>query len=339
MYEARQNKEGIKGKVSRTLSPSIQKHKHLICDDCNPIVLKNQKILQLQVDTTNFEKSINSHYLVNPNNRTLLYSIPTAEMPMPTKLYDRIEDKNEENSSLYVWKPNVHFFDLDLQNKVVNQKIQKNDLLELKNNVEKTDETTPCLPAEIGVISRNDCDFFATKLQELIAYDKLTSQSMNSPQREFSTITNINDYNDNIEIQVGDKIKHIYENDTATANYHSITVVAKDGESIISLEADVDQQQWKHPQFRIRNGVVGFINENNTENGENRKLGYNVEITPFNNPYMSITNLERNRLAYKEIYNNTIKGKDITNILTRKFGLTDTEYARNKKKSNECLLI
>jgi hypothetical protein len=55
-------------------------------------------------------------------------------------------------------------------------------------------------------------------------------------------------------------------------------VVAKDGSSLVTLEAHVSKN-LKAPDFHIREGVGGFVTDNDTDqDGESRGLGSKVEI-------------------------------------------------------------
>lgn len=275
---------------------------------CSPLHTKLSENLshfpvQRVIDTSTFKKSEHHRYLIDPANTNILYSYRDTLPPEPLELYHKTQDLEKTSQrKLYIWTPNTRFLGkkekniLERGNRVEKGAYQQNKFLKsanldvnaLQNNLENV-EPSITLPATIGMFGKNDCGKFATQLQELIIYKKMMEQnegvSIGKKQIQ-NSVSQLN--NEEAALNVGDQILHRYPN-RESCSHHAATTVAKDGETLITLEAHVGKD-LKHPQFHMRNGVKGFVEDNNTkvsksffgkEKRKNRKLGDDVLLTKY----------------------------------------------------------
>ncbi len=130
-------------------------------------------------------------------------------------------------------------------------------------------------PPLIGALGKNDCNIWATTLQHMIAAGKGPANEIANGPKQPRTL-NLQSPTTaaaDLSLNVGDLMKHIFEG-TSTCRYHAATVAAKDGASLITLEANVDLDLAR-PQFHIHKGLAGFAAP-----GIEEKLGDKVEVVP-----------------------------------------------------------
>lgn len=315
MYEARQNKE----KVSRTLFKIKRRDTRQLCKMPKELrrVTTINKNIQTKLDISKCDKSDNSKYFVCQNERSLLYSAQKAIAPVPTGLYNRgSEVSSIDNTKLYVWKPNVqinsfkeqplHIFKeipskkywglaglLGFKEKVYDKGFAINMIRQVLNNIDEL--------CNFGIVGKNDCGEFAKYLQNAIR-----SIDYDSIQK----ITNT---------KIGDRMKLTF-NDDNKCPYHQATVVAQDGNSLITLEAHAGQDLTV-PHFHIRNGNQGFINDyKDYNNGSNP----NIEIFKLSgidkessNKYMEDYTINKESLNDNLLDIQNIMGRTIRSTVLR----------------------
>ncbi len=111
------------------------------------------------------------------------------------------------------------------------------------------------LGASLGILGNNDCALFARTLHELIQEEK------EQEKRTMGTSGQVAEREDN-EPVVGTFMQHKFPQKTNDCTYHGVTVVAKDGATLVTLEAHAGKKSLKKPEFHMRNGVRGFIADN-----------------------------------------------------------------------------
>lgn len=243
--------------------------------------------VQLSIDSTNFEKTsnLNPHYVVNPNNRHALYGAEDAATPQPAELYAQLADTDEagEGRTVKKWVPNVRFFSDKEATQfgkyvIENKKLEKIMLGAFKTIVESgthiEDKSFSATP-KIGIMGKNDCFAFATTLYNAIARSKFRKQP--SEEELVETVTTYT--KDYPEVEVGDLLRHIFEANLQAERdipYHAATVVAKEGDALVTLEANVGKNLHS-PEFFIRGGSGGFVKAN-IEDGE---TGDKLEVSKY----------------------------------------------------------
>ena len=111
------------------------------------------------------------------------------------------------------------------------------------------------------IIGKNDCRAFASRLQELIGASADGSASD----------------------EVGDRWQHNVSNEKGNSvGEHAATVVAQDGQSRVTLEANVDKDLTK-PQFAMYGGSADFVetNKQGDERWQDPSYRHNVDVTPM----------------------------------------------------------
>ena len=246
--------------------------------------------VQRFVDRKTSDVSYSGKYFVKHADSTVLYSTKDADPPQPVRLYARGEDYTEGKDghiNLNSWRPNVRFINtLEKQAQPVVNKpgtyryktpgffggTVEYSIGDLQRGVENP---VPGLdgPPTIGALGKNDCNIWATTLQNLIGersnYDILRGRQEQRTVAVQSPATTRRDLN----VDVGDRMRHIYQGD-GLCRYHAATVVAKDGPSLVTLEGHVSMD-LSRPQFHIRDGLAGFAAE-----GIAHGKGDNVEVIP-----------------------------------------------------------
>jgi hypothetical protein len=237
--------------------------------------------------------SANGKYIVDRANSALLYSTLDAAPPQPYGLYARGKDFYWSESGkvgLNSWRPNVRFIDkteaaaepvIDkpgtYRYKTKTLGFDSSETYSVKGLQTEVWNPDPGLdgPPLIGALGKNDCNIWATTLQNLIADEKGAVYEIERGRQESRTVriqaptTTLED----LTMKVGDLMKHIYEGPGA-CNYHAATVVAQDGASLITLEGHVSKN-LSRPQFHIRGGLTGFADE-----GIQHQKGDKVDIIP-----------------------------------------------------------
>ena len=180
----------------------------------------------------------NDLYFVADGSEHLLYAKKDAPDPQPTSLFTK-------SKSYYlgwvIWTPNVQF----LTN-------EKGTVMEqFKSAMGSKSENQ-------FIFGKNDCANFATALSSLYG------EQMNYAKDSYKLQGK--DEIEGFDVQVGDMMKHMYPN-SSTCEYHAATIVAVDDGDLVTLEAHVSKS-LSRPQFHIREGVWGFVKDNDPNNNQ-----------------------------------------------------------------------
>lgn len=246
-------------------------------------------VVQRDVDLKTALQTENGRYLIDPRDNTVLYSEVHAVPPKPRGLYRRTIDRTSgsPHKTLYAWTPNVRF--LSRAEDSATHSKSKPGFLEYTTEgslfsstnrfslrgLGQELESPPELGKRptLGVLGKNDCYGFGDALQNMIV---MNGQLPLIPLGRTKKNVHVNkpESPGDLRMEVGDMMRHLYKGQQ-TCNYHAATVVAKDGESLVTLEGHAGKD-LSRPEFQIRNGVAGFARR---EIG----LGYGdeVEITPL----------------------------------------------------------
>ena len=253
-------------------------------------------VVQRDVDVATALRTENGRYLIDPADNSVLYSVVGAIPPKPAGLYRRTIDRTAgvPHRPLYAWTPNVRF--LSRAEDSATHSKSKPGFLEYTTEGSFFSSTTRFSlrglgrelesPPELGerptlgVFGKNDCYGFGDALQNMIVMNgQLPLVSLGRAKKNVH-VNNPGSPGD-LRMEVGDMMRHLYKGQQ-TCNYHAATVVAKDGESLVTLEGHAGKDLTR-PEFQIRNGVAGFARRE-------IRLGYGdeVEITPLEslNPEM-----------------------------------------------------
>jgi hypothetical protein len=251
--------------------------------------------VQRYVDASNSDITSSGKYYVERGNNDVLYSTRDAEPPEPRGLYAQGSDFTWGPSSiipipLNSWKPNVRFLNkVEAMAKPVlsqpgaysyktkgwfgSESSATYSVEGLQNEVRNPD-TGWDSPPTVGALGANDCNGWATTLQILIADEKGNTYARQRGREEKRTV-NIQSpmtTQADLNMNVGDLMMHIYNGGPCL--YHAATVVAKDGNSLVTLEGHVSKD-LSRPQFHIRGGLTDFAAE-----GIARNRGDQVDVTP-----------------------------------------------------------
>ena len=253
-------------------------------------------VVQRDVDLKTALQTDNGRYLIDPRDNSVLYSEVHAIPPKPRGLYRRTIDRTSGSpyKLLYAWTPNVRF--LSRAEDSATHSKSKPGFLEYTTEgsffgstnrfslkgLGRELESPPELGERptLGVFGKNDCYGFGDALQNMIVMNgQLPLVSLGRTKKNVH-VSDPGSRGD-LRMEVGDMMRHLYKGQQ-TCNYHAATVVAKDGESLVTLEGHAGKDLSK-PEFQIRNGVAGFARREIL-------LGYGdeVEITPLEslNPEM-----------------------------------------------------
>ncbi|HET6975248.1 MAG TPA: hypothetical protein VFI24_02920 [Pyrinomonadaceae bacterium] len=249
--------------------------------------LHARNVVQRDVDLKTAVMTENRRYLIDPADNTVLYSVMGAIPPRPTGLYQRTLDRTAgSHIPLNAWTPNVRF--LSKEENIASPVKGKPGQYEYikKGFVDSTkrfslrglgdDVLSPPEIGErptIGVFGKNDCYAFGDALQNLMMMNGELPLLQTGRKKKNVHVT-APDHPRDLELQVGDMMRHIYI-DNPHCKYHAATVVAKDGESLVTLEGHVSKN-LRRPQFLIHNGVRDFAHRE-IRGG----YGDEVEITPL----------------------------------------------------------
>ena len=225
--------------------------------------------VQRVFDTSTMDATANSNYFVDSNNRSVLYAKRDATPPAPKTLYNGKHDVSQDGAELTRWTPNVRFFSAD--------QVSQNDVIGAKAGLAMNPNDD--VNAGYSVLSKNDCYFWAQRLHYLIAYalaekGRREHQQWNPQQSRTVHLNN----EQAPDMGVGDLMRHKFTQNLNGCNYHAATVVAKDGASLITLEANVDSD-LSAPEFYLRAGMSGFVEDNN----EDADHGQEVLMMPVRN--------------------------------------------------------
>ena len=281
----------------------------------------DEKIVQRIVDMKNSAFSERRNYIIPFNNKNILYSKTDAIKPVPSSLYIRQDDvtNDEIPIALYSWTPNVRLFKLREEDpssylnrigglwwgfkKCLTKKMRPYDpepdmekmIEELRGNL-KSLENFP----SIGIIGKNDCKEFANYLQDLIGIEDGRSIDLKS------------------ELKIGDKM---YVELETGCNFHAATIVAADGGSKITLEANGDDEDLSLPEFFIHSSFEEF---SSTNGGDGKKYP-NKSIKSIGENSYHATNIEKNQLI------ETKKNKSFKNNKDRDIKSTTSHLTVEKK--------
>lgn len=237
--------------------------------------------------------SANGMYMINRDNTKVLYGMTASQKPSPAGLYVETEEKVTGDGNEYSvkkWTPNVILFSKDRQlgftsahdeNRENNKedhnrqsffdwikgnktKYEINDAqinaawLEAIKLDKRSIAAAMELGARIGILGNNDCALFARTLHHLIR-DEIESREKEAVTEfgEFASGPRMGD-----DPVVGSMLQHKFPAGLSDCGYHGVTVVAKDGETLITLEAHASRQKMNKPDFEMRKGVNGFKEDN-----------------------------------------------------------------------------
>jgi hypothetical protein len=250
--------------------------------------------VQRVVDLALSDISANGRYIVERKDPSILYSTLNAAPPEPYALYARGRDVayyKQKGIRVNSWKPNVRFLSrAEAQADPVIDKpgrytyktkglfgIESSETYSIGELQNQVFDPQPGLdgPPLIGALGKNDCNIWATTLQHMIAAGKGPANEMAKGRKETRTLNLQSSATtpSDLTLHVGDLMKHVFEG-TSSCRYHAATVAAKDGASLITLEANVDLDLTR-PQFHIHKGLAGFAAA-----GIEEKLGDKVEVVP-----------------------------------------------------------
>ena len=254
--------------------------------ESNPTNKSSLSPLQRIAESALTPASENGKYMLPGGEPEVLYTRHDAPQPEPLGLYVKGSEPvtgGIVNYSVKTYRPNVTFFSKDEQTGFVaaleeNKKKATTKLTEAEGlsliqkliaeyqiNSEKErleqeivkywkalisekqveiDELME-VGADMGILGNNDCALFARALHQIIKWTHgvTSSEAPDSPQ-------------------VGTFMQHKFPEKTGGCGYHGVTIVAKDGSSLITLEAHASNKTLIHPTFQIRNGVDGFRSDN-----------------------------------------------------------------------------
>src|SRR5690349_1738445 len=92
----------------------------------------------------------------------------------------------------------------------------------------------------VGVLGKNDCYAFADALQNLIVKEAWEETGVEEIGRTKKTVHVTNpDSPADLRVGVGDMMRQIYKG--SDCRYHAATVVAEDGNSVVTLEGHVSK--------------------------------------------------------------------------------------------------
>ncbi len=231
----------------------------------NKKTITSQKGLsKSQIDKkVDFEVSTSGLYMVNPNNRNVLYSSETAPAPKPEAFYDKYNVQLEGDGDVIMWIPRVR-----LLTKAEDGDRAKKHLIEAAYQLAFRN-----LPF---IIFANDGEKFAKFLQAI-----MVSQNMLGVYESDPSI-----------VRVGTMLKHTYAKNAlgvhgeegADCEYHAVTAVAVDETEFIALEAHAGIKTLKRPTFHIRKSKVAFMADNDAvrdylgkPTGKSRGLGTDLD--------------------------------------------------------------
>jgi len=225
------------------------------------------RVIQRAVDLGQMNATENDEYYVDPNATEILYSEAEADPPKPEGLYGSKAEVATDETPLRVWRPNARLVARNEANRGF-------DAGQLAGWVESLfDNVAPENQPSQGILGVNDCDAFAGQLQLLIAEERARYADESEGEIQFEDVETIEPV-----IDIGDKMRHIFQGNQA-CGHHGATVVAKDGDSLVTLEAHVSKRDLQYPEFHIREGVGGFAEDNDTDDlGSSRGLGAKVGI-------------------------------------------------------------
>lgn len=236
-------------------------------------------VVQRNIDTTGFERSDEAapSYLIDQAARGMLYSDTQVAPPEPKELYTQYAEHDDagEGRDVHAWRPNVAFFSNQQKQEFPGlEGDEKSEAVALfKAQIEARHDDNAIENPRIGIMGKNDCGAFATALYNLIARKKV--QLIGSVGELTEQITQ---YVDNYpDVEVGDMMRHIFDPQEGVeggCGWHAATVVARQGGTAVTLEANVGKDLTQ-PEFFIREGSAGFVQANHDDD----EVGNRLEVT------------------------------------------------------------
>ncbi|WP_431167544.1 hypothetical protein [Tenacibaculum halocynthiae] len=283
------------------LHDTIQEYVRTVEDAKDPIYDKILFHTQNKGEQQQFKKTENGLYFINPNDRTCMYGLTSASSPMPSEFFN-LKFITIDGVNVIRYTPNVRFLSKDEHDTVCDKKTKQKDsglnrefklstgffsskkvnvgamISELKHSIRKDYDLT----ASKGVLGGNDCAIWAQNLQRMIR-EELQEKGVLPSRNEGMKILNVATEEIN-NLRKGDMMVHDFEEGGSSCGWHAATVIAQDGSSSITLEAHASKDLIA-PEFHIRNGILGFVRDNNTAydeygNPQNRNLGGTVRFSP-----------------------------------------------------------
>lgn len=250
-------------------------------------------VVQRVVNLAEAKLTENQKYAVHPDDDKVAYSHKNAVPLAPMGLYTRTSEKATDGTKLFKWTPNVKFFSNEQKEDIgkgENMAQHGAELNQMNKDIENPGEQIGVRMPTLGMIGKNDCGFFAKSLQNLIADErKKQGAKPNNPKAPKSKQN----------FGVGDLMRHNFPEEQA-CGWHQATAVAKDGASLLTLEGHVGKNLTA-PQFHIRNGVDGFILDNDTRpGGGSYNLGDDVDIETLNSAIDQDDPMEDYRTKYQD---------------------------------------
>ena len=208
--------------------------------------------------------SANGLYMTKKGEPEVLYSKHDAPPPRPTSLYIQSTEWNGiqiGKKKLKKWEPNVRLFsrgEKQRVNKIEGDaedapvKVDMAALYEIVTQKEQEIEAGFGRGADWGILGPNDCFKFASTLNSLLPLDP-SRAATDSP------------------IDIGTQFKLEYNEISNNCAYHSITVVATDAISIITLAAHAGYET-NRPRFAIYEGKEGFEKDASPDSGFDKNI-------------------------------------------------------------------
>lgn len=253
-----------------------------------------------------FMVSENALYFIFTADPTSLFSLETSDPPKPNSIYTGRKVQGQLNSkptTFIKWTPNVEFLSkgenrtamrLDAKitgagtTRAYESPVGNVDIgSKIQGIVDRMMEKNPALVSRptSGVLGANDCAIFAQNLQRMVREQLEVEGIKPSPQ---DRVTMLNVIKDKLpDLQIGDAMIHEFEpskGEERDCGWHGATVIAQDGSSSITLEAHAGKDITR-PEFHLRNGILGFVRDNNTKyddggNPSSNQAGGNVRFLP-----------------------------------------------------------
>ena len=304
-------------------------------------------VVQRDVDVSGAVRSENHQYMVLPGRTSVLYSIVKAEAPKPRGLYTRRLERmaNYPHLPLYEWTPNVRFLSKAEQMASPSKSnpgsyeytskgfIETTERFSLKRYgraiEEHPEDDERVVRPLVGALGKNDCYAWADTLQNMMFTEASEKSGIVPIGREHKTVhVTTPKHPSDLNVEAGDMMKHIYQN--AKCKYHAATVVAKDGNSLVTLEGHVSKDITS-PEFHIHRGVLAFADE-----AIRKGHGDEVVITPLEslNPQSVASERKDFETRYQRMTTAPVDDPGATNLAhitaSSNIGTTITDKMRRK---------
>ncbi len=269
---APKNKPCEEGAISESSSTSPKKKKFIPSTDAqreqrenssHRLMTSGEQVLQMVAVKELKQVSEHGSYMLSKKS-DVLYSKLEVPEPKPKGLYkdqqEKMTGKNPIFDQVVCWKPNVSFFtkaeqdafrDAQKNNDRLSESEKKKGEQQINNEkhmkiLTKLSEVEVSIQngAKMGIVGDNDCGKFAMLLHQLIKEEtEVDERAGDDPI-------------------VGTYMQHKFPDKLNGCGYHVATVVAKDGKTLVTLEAHAGKELLEKPEFHMRNGVEGFRSDN-----------------------------------------------------------------------------